>query len=113
VSIFSDENVVAIAEGMYSVLGDAVAESASYSKVEAKRLTYGLDLIHSMVADGSISTETAAAQVDALLESGRLFFKTNKAISGLKAKMAVHKGLQIAAGIVNQALGFALIPISG
>jgi hypothetical protein len=111
-SIFSDENVAAIAEGMYNVLGESVTEAMSYSKVEAKRLTYGLDLIQSMLFAGSISRDTAAAQVDALLESGRLFFKTNKEISGLKAKMAVHKGLQIAAEIVNGAIGFPLIPIS-
>ncbi|WP_128082378.1 hypothetical protein [Sphingomonas sp. Ant20] len=112
-SIFSKANVVAIASAMYGVIGQTVKERQAYADIEASRLTHGLDLIHAMSGAGTISEETAAAQVDALLESGRLFFKTNKEISGLKAKLAVAKGLEVAAGIFNAAIGFPLIPVNG
>jgi len=99
----------AIFNAVKPVLADEWNDVQSYAKTEATKLAATLAQIEQLSASGQISQEEAAALFDMQKHATRAVLLTIEGIGVITAQQAINAAIGAVRGVVNKALGFALL----
>jgi hypothetical protein len=108
-SILTTADITTIANAMLGVLKTGGPALAQYVEAESQKFAQSLETIGQLFAAGQIGQAEAKAQLAVQEKASQTVLTSAAGIAEILAAQAINAGLQAVAGIVNQALGFALI----
>ncbi len=108
-AILSSADVASIVDAMLGVLKTGGTALAQYAKSEAAKFAQSIETIGSLYASGQIDQQEANAQIALQKSASQTVLTSIEGIGLILAGQAINAGLQAVAGIVNKAIGFALL----
>lgn len=108
-AILSSGDVTTIVDAMLGVLKQGGTALAQYVQSEAAKFAQSIETIGSLYASGQIDQAEAAAQLALQKSASQTVLTSVEGIGAILAGQAINAGLQAVAGIVNKAIGFALL----
>jgi hypothetical protein len=108
-AILSSGDVSSIANAMLGVLQKGGTALAEYAKSEAAKFAQSIETIGTLYASQQIDQDEAAAQLALQKAASQTVLTSIEGIGVILAGQAINAGLQAVAGIVNKAIGFALL----
>ncbi|MGA2191447.1 MAG: hypothetical protein ABSH33_23265 [Steroidobacteraceae bacterium] len=108
-AILSSANVTTIADAMLGVLNKGGTALAQYVQSEAAKFAQSIETIGQLYASGQIDQSEATAQLALQQSASQTVLTSVEGIGAILAGQAINAGLNAVAGIVNKAIGFALL----
>ena len=109
-AVLADQDIAAVATAMLGVLNKGGRDLLQYARTEAENFAHSIETIVDMRAKGEIGEQTAADQLQLQKDASATVLASAAGITQVVAVQAVNAGLAAVGGIVNKAIGFALLP---
>ena len=90
-------------------LGDKLPAIESLAKTELKKIAQNLVDIEQMKVDGILSQEKAKLQIEFQKNVLKTILLTEEGLGLLAVEAAIKAALDVVRGVVNRALGFAIL----
>ena len=90
-------------------LGDKLPAIESLAKTELKKIAQNLVDIEQMKVDGILSQEKAKLQIEFQKNVLKTILLTEEGLGLLAVEAAIKSALDVVRGVVNRALGFAIL----
>jgi hypothetical protein len=108
-AILSDADLKTIVDAMLGVLKKGGGALEEYVRSEAGKFAQSIETVGKLYARGDIKDDEAKAQLALQKSASQTVLTSVEGIGMILAAQAINAGLQAVAGIVNKAIGFALL----